>query len=72
MEDFEMFLQSVAQDLREQGCDEQFIQCCLEDLREGADVTVITNAHDTLRRDSVVITETRDAPRRKRRRRHER
>lgn len=26
---------------RKQGCDETFIQCCIDDLQEGAEVTVI-------------------------------
>ena len=35
-----MYMQSVAEELREAGCDETFIECTLDDLREGGDVTV--------------------------------
>jgi len=34
------WLQETVNDLLEQGCDEEFIQCCIDDLKEGHQVTV--------------------------------
>jgi hypothetical protein len=34
------WLQETINDLREQGCDEEFIQCCIDELEDGNSVTV--------------------------------
>ena len=36
----EMWLQAVAEDLAEMGCDETFIECTIEDLRDGESVQI--------------------------------
>ena len=39
------WLQETINDLREQGCDDEFIQCCIEDLQDGNQVTVHFGEH---------------------------
>lgn len=35
------WLQETVNDLRDQGCDKEFIQCCVDELLEGGEVTVV-------------------------------
>jgi len=42
----ENWLDAIADDLRDQGCDEEFIECVLNELRDGNSITVETTNPD--------------------------